>query len=186
MVSLVMQQGDCNAVATYQSLMNYIFGPHIGVFLDVYLDNIVIYSDSLADHVKHVKIVIDILHREKLYLSVMKLKFLCPEMKVLGHIVDDQGIRMDPDKVDSVLNWKVPTSKELLRGFLGSVGYLADDIATVRIPMGILASMTGATSSFQWAPPPASQPGTSPLRTPPSPFGSSASSSRRRRTVPSA
>ena len=61
MVSLVLQQGDCNAVATYQSLMNHIFGPHIGVFIDIYLDDIAIYSDNLEDHIWDVKIVIDIL-----------------------------------------------------------------------------------------------------------------------------
>ncbi|OJT15961.1 Transposon Tf2-12 polyprotein [Trametes pubescens] len=136
MVSLVLQQGDCNAVATYQSLMNYLFGPYIGVFLDVYLDDIAIYSDTLSEHIAHV--------------NATKLHFLCREMKVLGRIVDNEGIRMDPDKVDSILNWKVPTNKELLRGFLGSVGYLANDIATVRIPMGILASMTGSDASFKW------------------------------------
>ncbi|CAL1702710.1 unnamed protein product [Somion occarium] len=150
MVSLVMQQGDCNAVATYQTLMNYIFGEYIGVFMDVYLDDIVIYSDTLDDHIQHVKLVIDALQKEHLYLSVTKLNFLPKEMKILGRIIDDQGIRMDPNKVDSVLNWKVPTSKELLQGFLGSVGYLADDIATVRIPMGILTSLTGADACFKW------------------------------------
>lgn len=101
--------------------MNYIFGPYIGVFMDVYLDDIIIYSDTL---------------------SATKLHFLAREMKVLGRIIDDQGIRMDPNKVDSVLNWKVPTSKELLRGFLGSVGYLADDIATVRIPTSVRRDQT--------------------------------------------
>lgn len=141
MVSLVLQQGDCNAVATYQTLMNHLFGQYIGVFMDVYLDDILIYSDSLEDHVRHVQTVIDILQREKLYLNASKLKFLCSELKVLGRIVDDTGICMDSDKVDSVLNWKVPTSKELLRGFLGSVGYLADDIARVRIPMGVLTDL---------------------------------------------
>lgn len=95
-----------------------------------------------------VRTVIDVLRREKLYLNADKQKYLCREMKILGRIVDDDGIRMDPDKVDSILNWKVPTSKELLRGFLGSVGYLADDVATVRIPMGILTSLTGSDSSF--------------------------------------
>lgn len=55
MVSLVHQQGDCNAVTTYQSLMNHIFGPFIGVFMDIYLDDIVIYSDMLVDHIKHCK-----------------------------------------------------------------------------------------------------------------------------------
>lgn len=152
MVSLVMQQGDCNAVATYQTLMNHIFGPYIGVFMDVYLDDIVIYSDTLEEHIKHCKMVIDILKREKLYLSATKLHFLASEMKILGRIVDDHGIRMDPHKVDSVVNWKTPTNKELLRGFLGSVGYLADDIATIRIPMGVLSSLTGSTALFKWEP----------------------------------
>lgn len=61
MISHVMQIGDCNAGATYQSLMNHIFGPYIGSFMDVYLDDIVIYSDSPSEHMKHVKIVIDTL-----------------------------------------------------------------------------------------------------------------------------
>lgn len=90
--------------------MNHIFAPYLGVFMDVYLDDIVIYSDTL---------------------SSSKLHFLEAEMKVLGRIVDEHGIRMD-------------------RGFLGSVGYLADDIANVRIPMGVLTSLTGSTSSFHW------------------------------------
>ena len=50
MVSLVLQQGDCNAVATCQSLMNHIFGPYIGKFMDVYLDDIIIYSDTVEEH----------------------------------------------------------------------------------------------------------------------------------------
>lgn len=110
MESLVIQIGDCNAPATFQSLMNYLFSAYIGVFMDVYLDDIVIYSNTLEDHIKHVKIVIDILSREKLYLSQKKLQFLCKELKLLGRIIDDQGIRMDPLKVDSILNWKTPTN----------------------------------------------------------------------------
>ena len=69
MVSLVAQQGDCNAPATYQALMNHLFSSYIGRFMDIYLDDIVIYSDSLEDHVRHVRLILDILKREKLYLS---------------------------------------------------------------------------------------------------------------------
>jgi hypothetical protein len=69
MVSEVIQQGDCNAPATYQALMNHLFSAYIGRFMDIYLDDIVIYSDSLEDHVKQVKLVLDILAKEKLYLS---------------------------------------------------------------------------------------------------------------------
>ena len=57
---------------------------------------------------------------------------------------------MDADKVDSVVNWKVPTNRDLLRGFIGTVGYLADDIPNIRILLGILSSITGDTVPFRW------------------------------------
>lgn len=150
MVSEVLQQGDCNAPATYQALMNHLFGEYIGNWLDVYLDDLIIYSDSLEEHVRHVKTVLGILEREKLYLSEGKLQFLCKELKVLGRVVDDEGIRMDPDKVDRILNWKTPVNRDALRSFLGAVGFLADDIHNVRVPMGILSEITGDTVPFRW------------------------------------
>ena len=64
--------------------------------------------------------------------------------------MDDAGIRMDPNKVDSVLNWKTPTNQDLLRGFIGSVRYLADDIYKVRVPMGVLSAITGDSIPFKW------------------------------------
>ncbi|KAJ2914251.1 hypothetical protein MD484_g6182, partial [Candolleomyces efflorescens] len=151
MVSHVVQQGDCNAPATYQALMNHLFSPYIGRFMDVYLDDIVIYSDTMEEHLEHVRLIFEILKRERLYLSKDKLRFLAKELDILGHIVDDHGIRMDPAKVDSVLAWKTPTNRDLLRGFLGSVGYLADDIPGVRIPMGVLSAITGDTVPFRWS-----------------------------------
>ncbi|KIN99114.1 hypothetical protein M404DRAFT_78798, partial [Pisolithus tinctorius Marx 270] len=150
MVSLVVQQGDCNAPATYQALMNHIFGEYIGSFMDVYLDDIIIYSDTLEEHVRHVKTVLEILTREKLYLSEKKLKFLSDEVKILGRVVTDDGIKMDPDKVDRILNWKVPTNRTLCKGFIGSVGYLADDIYKVRVPLGVLAEASAETRPFRW------------------------------------
>lgn len=117
--------------ATYQALMNHIFSPYIGVFMEVYLDDVIIYSESLKDHIRHVKCIIDVLKREQLYLSQSKLNFLPKIMKVLGRIIDDAGIRMDPDKVDSVTSWKTPTR--------------------IRGPMGILHTLTGATVPFRWS-----------------------------------
>ena len=122
-----MQQGDCNAGATYQTLMNHIFASYLGVFVYVYLDDIIIFSDSIKDHVNHIRIVFDILRKEKLYLSPSKMQFFAEELKILGHIIDDNGIRMDPHKVDKVVSWKNPTNKDLLRSFIGAVGFLAPD-----------------------------------------------------------
>ena len=93
---------------------------------------------------------IDILKREKFFLTERKLNFLCEEVKILGCIVDDDGIRMDPDKVDVLIHWKTPTNQDLLRGFLGAAGFLADDIDQVRVPMGVLHTLTGDTVPFRW------------------------------------
>ena len=150
MISLVVQQGDCNAPATYWALVNYLFSEYIGVFMDVYLDDIIIYSDTLEEHVEHVKKIFVILKREKLYLSEKKLKFLCKEVKILERIVTDDGIRMDPEKVERILNWKTPTNRSLCKGFIGSVGYLADDIYKVRIHLGVLAEVCAGTKPFEW------------------------------------
>ena len=82
MVSLVLQMGDCDVPATYQSLMNHIFSPYLGRFLDVYLNDIIIYSNTLKDHVKHCKLVLDMLFQEKLYLSRNKIRFIASELKL--------------------------------------------------------------------------------------------------------
>ena len=118
--------------------------------MDVYLDDIVVYSDTLEEHVEHMKTVIEILQREKLYLSETKLRFLCKEMKILGRIIDDEGIRMDPDKVDTVINWKTPTNHNLLGGFIGSAGYLEDDIYKEQVPLGVLSAITSDNVPFKW------------------------------------
>jgi hypothetical protein len=57
---------------------------------------------------------------------------------------------MDPDKVDAVLKWKTPINRDLLRGFIGSVGYLADDVPGVRLPLGVLSAVTGDSVPFRW------------------------------------
>ena len=84
MLSNVLQQGDCNAVATYQSIMNFIFGPYIGVFMFVYLDDIIIFSDTLEDHVRHVKLIIDVLREQQFFLGKPKIKLLCRELVDFG------------------------------------------------------------------------------------------------------
>jgi hypothetical protein len=152
MISQVMQIGDCNAGATYQSLMNHIFASYIGVFMDVYLDDIVIYSDTADEHVRHVKIVIDTLRENTFFLSEHKLQFFKEKLYILGHVIDDDGIHLDPAKVDKVAKWKVPTNKALLASFIGAVGYLADGCEGIRIPMALLSKRASASSTWCWGP----------------------------------
>ena len=150
MESLVMQQGDFNAGATYQTLMNHIFASYLGVFVYVYLDNIIIFLDTIEDHIKHIRIVFDILRKEKLYLGPSKMQFFTKELKILGHVIDNKGISMDPHKVNKVLNWKAPINKDLLRSFIGAVGFLAPDCKGIRVPMGFLSGLTSESRPWQW------------------------------------
>jgi Reverse transcriptase (RNA-dependent DNA polymerase) len=150
MVSQIVQIEDCNAPATNQALMNHLFLSFINCFMDVYLDDIVVHSSLLREHVEHVKLVLGILEREKLYLSKEKLRFLTKELQILGRIIDNHGIWMDPNKVDTVIKWKTPTNCDLLRGFIGSVGYLADNVPGVWLLLGILSAITGDAVPFWW------------------------------------
>ena len=149
MISMVIQIRDCNAPTTYQALMNYLFSNYIKHWMVVYLDDIVIYSNTLEEHVEHITTILDILKHEKLYLSEGKLCFLCKEMRILGCLMDDVEIWMDPDKMNSVLNWKTPINWNLLRGFIGSVRYLADNIYKVQVSMDMLLAITGDGIPFK-------------------------------------
>ena len=118
--------------------------------MNMYLDDIIIYSDTLEEHIQHVKIVLDVLSWERLYFSGSKLRFIAPALKILGQVIDDHGIQMDSNKVDTIMNWKVPTNRDLLKGFIGSVEYLADDIPNIHIPMGTLSALTSNMVLFCW------------------------------------
>jgi hypothetical protein len=145
--SLVMQQGDCHAVAMFMNIMMDMFSPYLSKWLNIYLDDIMIYNNSLEEHVCCVKIVIDTLKEHKFYLAEHKLHFLPKELKLLGHIITCDG-----KKVDGIVAWKTPTNRNLLRSFLSSVGYLADGVEGVRISMDVLNWLTGDTVAFCWGP----------------------------------
>jgi hypothetical protein len=152
MISHVMQIGDCSAGVMYQSLINHIFGLYIGTLIDVYLDNIIIYSDSVEEHVKRIKTMIDTLRNNQFYLGEHKLQFFKHELTILGHVIDDTGIRLDLHKVDKVINWKTPTSKELLLQFIGSVGYLTGGCEGIHVDMQHLVKIAASMTQWSWSP----------------------------------
>jgi hypothetical protein len=106
--SYVMQQGDCNAPATFQWLMTYTFHDHLGKFVHSYLDNTFVYSDTIEDHEIHLETVFDILRKAQLYLSSKKLDLYSKKMECLGHIIDDNGIHAEVDKLEKICNWQTP------------------------------------------------------------------------------
>ena len=93
--SCVMQIGDCNAPATFQRLMTSVFQDCIGKFVHVYLDDIFVFSESVEDHEKHLKVVFELLRKNLFYLREDKVQLYANEVDCLGHKIDDKGIHAD-------------------------------------------------------------------------------------------
>jgi hypothetical protein len=120
---VVMPFGLTNAPATFQSVMNSILDPFMDRFVLVYLDDILIYSKSMVEHVEHLKSVLAALREHKFYCKRSKCQFGSQQVEYFGHLLTPQGIMVDPRKVAAIRDWPDPTNVSQLRGFLGLVQY---------------------------------------------------------------
>src|SRR6185503_8422254 len=116
---LVMPFGLCNAPATFQALMNDILRPFLLRFVLVFFDDILIYSETWADHLRHVRTVFTVLHQHRLFVKRSKCAFGVESISYLGHTISAAGVAMDPAKVQAVAEWPQPRSARAVRGFLG-------------------------------------------------------------------
>src|SRR6202041_3154519 len=151
-VSHAMQQGDCNAPATFQRLMTIIFREYIRRFIHVYLDNIFVLSNSIEEHEKHLGLVFNKLRKAQLFLEESKLDLYSKKMDCLGHIIDDRGIHADSDKTAQVCKWCTPRSKHDVQRFLRLVQYLAHFMPDVLAYTSPLAAIQKNGHSFLWKP----------------------------------
>ncbi len=103
--------------------MNHVLHDHLGEFVIVYLDNIVIYFKSMAEHIKHLDCVLSQLKWVGLKIKVEKCEFIKFEIKLLGHQISAEGMIPDPGKIAAIkaLEWPIIILK--LRGFLRAVGF---------------------------------------------------------------
>lgn len=120
---LVMPFGLTNAPSTFMMMINNVLHPYTDEFVLAYLDDLLIYSKTLQEHQKHVRLVLDKLRSEKLYCKISKCMLVQQEVPFVGYIIGKSGIRVDPKKVEAVKNWKQPTTLTETRAFLGFVGF---------------------------------------------------------------
>ncbi|GBG79211.1 hypothetical protein CBR_g29262 [Chara braunii] len=124
----VMPFGLTNAPATFQRAMNDIFRDILEQYVLVYLDDILVYSHTLEEHLRHLRDVLDCLRRHGFYAKLSKCRFAQHKVDFLGHYVSDQGLHMDDAKITAIAEWPAPTSAKQLRSFLGLTSYYSNFI----------------------------------------------------------
>ncbi|KAI3724555.1 hypothetical protein L2E82_36336 [Cichorium intybus] len=148
----VMPFGLTNAPAAFMDLMNRVFKPYLDRFVIVFIDDILIYSKSKADHERHLRLTLQTLQGNQLYAKFSKCEFWLNEVQFLGHIVSDKGILVDPAKVEAVNNWKAPRTPKEIRSFLGLAGYyrrFISNFSKIALP---LTFFTCKGTPFDWGP----------------------------------
>nr|GEW47140.1 putative reverse transcriptase domain-containing protein [Tanacetum cinerariifolium] len=123
----VMPFGLTNTLAVFMDLMNWVCKPYLDKFVNIFIDNILIYSKTKEDHEVHLKLVLEPLKKERLYAKFSKCEFWLQEVHFLGHVVNHTSIHVDPSKIEAVKNWKAPTTPSEILSFLGLAGVIYTD-----------------------------------------------------------
>ncbi|GJW95338.1 putative reverse transcriptase domain-containing protein [Tanacetum coccineum] len=119
----VMPFGLTNAPAVFMDLMNWVCKPYLDRFVIVFIDDILIYSKSRKEHEGHLKLILRLLKEEELYAKFSKCDFWLSKVRFLGHVIDSEGIHVDPAKIESIRDWASPKTPTKIRQFLGLAGY---------------------------------------------------------------
>nr|GEU54018.1 putative reverse transcriptase domain-containing protein [Tanacetum cinerariifolium] len=146
----VMPFGLTNAPGVFMDLMNHVCKPYLDKFMIMFIDDILIYSRNKEEHENHLRIVFELLRKEKLYAKFSKCDFRISVVQFLRHIIDNQGVHVDPAKIEAVKNWVSPTTPTEIRQFLGLAGYYVRFIKDFSKIAKSLTELTQKNKKYIW------------------------------------
>jgi hypothetical protein len=151
MFSISLTFGLTNAPIAFMCLMNGVFRDYLDKFVIVFLDDILIYSKIKEEHEQHLRMVLQVLREHRLYAKLSKCSFYQKQIQYLGHIVSEDGITVDPEKVEAIKSWPTPTNISEVRSFMGLVGYYRRFIAGFSKIVYPITSLQRKGVKFEWS-----------------------------------
>ena len=149
--SLVMPFGLTNAPATFQAYINDALRPILDRFCTAYLDDILIYSESEEQHIEHVKQILEALMKAGLQVKPQKCEFHTNNVEYLGFIITTEGLRMDPAKITTIIEWPIPKKLRDVRSFLGFGNFYRRFIQGYSHLARPLTQLTKKGTPFGWS-----------------------------------
>ena len=147
---LVMPFGLTNAPAAFMDLINRVFRSYLDQFVVVFIDDILVYSKDAQEHENHLRIILQTLRENQLFAKLSKCDFWLKEVSFLGHIVSAEGIRVDPVKIEAIVNWKPPRNVTKIRSFLGLAGYYQRFVQGFSVIASSLTRLLRKGVKFEW------------------------------------
>ncbi|GJR49047.1 putative reverse transcriptase domain-containing protein [Tanacetum coccineum] len=147
---VVMPFGLTNASAIFMDLINRVCRPMLDNFIFVFIDDILVYSKSKEEHEIHLREVLETLRKEKLYARFSKCEFWLQEVEFLGHVINSEGLKVDPAKVEAVMNWQDPKNVGEIQSFLSLAGYYQRFIQDFSKIASSLTKLAKKNTPFEW------------------------------------
>jgi hypothetical protein len=146
----VLAFGLTGAPGTFQGAMNATLAPGLRRFVIVFFDDILVYSATYEDHLEHLRLVFEWLHKDHWKLKRSKCSFAQRSMAYLGHIISGQGVATNPDKIAAIVHWPTPSNVKELRSFLGLAGYYRKFVKNFGVIARPLTNLLKKNSFFVW------------------------------------
>ncbi|XP_076885830.1 uncharacterized protein LOC143535479 [Bidens hawaiensis] len=143
---------DWSMRMSFMDMMNRVCKPYLDKFVIVFIDDILIYSKTKEDYQAHLRIILEMLRKEKLYAKFSKCEFWLSEVQFLGHIVNEKGIQVDPANIEAITKWEKPKTPTQVRSFLGLAGYYRRFIQNFSRIVVPLTSLTRKSVKFEQGP----------------------------------